>query len=399
MEANESPPNRQSDRPLKLTAMAGRSKNSWMSPMSLQANNLVDSQEFSGKESFWLCLLSMLAGVFPVTSTTTFKVSHLRWALFPAVLMVMGLYLLISKTIFSIEQGLEIASFPENTTAAKVNDKKVILGSNIWVMTMALIVLAGPMSLSLSRKKFVDNFPPELLHWFGGKAKGMCIGCASFFIVILLVLLLGPGRQSDPNNLLNFLFLPIAGVWVSAFVSVLCLRSYVFTKAHFVHYEEIRKLADQDSVTNIATSMINGKKHTTRLIQAYLQGPLVVIITLIFISLIPGSYLLFKSAGTTLDAFTPIVAIFIVFEIFALLEPIRALSKISQMATNLELKIAMHERLETVEVAALLARFPHIFPYVTLYGVPVTQANLVAVIAAAAAPLAGKIVSFLSESL
>jgi len=282
-------------------------------------------------------------------------------ALFPAVMMAIGLYVLILKTILSVEQGLEIASFPENTTAAKVNGKKVLLGSHVWGMTMALISLAGPMSLSLSRKQFVDNFPAELLHWFGGKAKNMCIGCASIFIVVVLVLLLGPGRQSAPNNLETFLILPVGGVWVSAFVSVLCLRSYVFMKAHFVHYEEMRKLADQDSVSDIATSMINGKKHTVRLIQAYLQGPLVVTITLIFISLIPGTYLLFKSAGTKLDGFTPIVAIFMVLEIFALLGPIRALSKISQMAMDLELKIAMNERLKTVEVGALLFRFPHIF--------------------------------------
>ena len=377
--------------------MADRPKNSWTSPMSLQA---VDSQEFSGKESFWLRLLSMLAGVFPVTSMTTFNVSHLRWALFPAVMMAIGLYVLILKTILSVEQGLEIASFPENTTAAVVNDKKASLGSHIWVMTMALIMLAGTMSLSLSRKQFLDNFPPELLHWFGSKAKNMCIGCASIFIVVLLVLLLRLGSQSGRKDFLeNLLILPVGGVWVSAFVSVLCLRSYVFTKAHFVHYEEMQKLADQDSVTNIATSMINGKKQTIHLIKAYLQGPLVVIITLIFISLIPGSYLLFKSPGTKLDAFSPIVAIFMVFEIFALLEPIRALSKISQMAENLKLKIAMNERLKTVEVGALLIRFPHIFPYVMLYGVPVTKANLITVIAAAAAPLAGKIVSFLSGFL
>ena len=145
--------------------------------MSLQA---VDSQEFSGKESFWLRLLSMLAGVFPVTSMTTFNVSHLRWALFPVVLMATGLYLLINKIKLSIEEGLDIASFPENTTAAVVNDKKASLGSHIWVMTMALIMLAGTMSLSLSRKQFLDNFPPELLHWFGSKAKKCASGAPPF---------------------------------------------------------------------------------------------------------------------------------------------------------------------------------------------------------------------------
>lgn len=383
---------------LPLTVMPDEPRNSWENPMTFGIDQNVSARELSGEESFWLRLLAMLAAVFPVISKRTLEASHLRWAVFPAVWMLVAITLVIIKIIHSVEELQDIAAF-KNGTTAQLNEKKALLGSHIWVLSMAVIGFAGPVSLSLSRKQFVDNFPKKLLHWFGAKAKTMCIGCISLFVVVPIALICAISQSSNLYKTENFVIFTVAAVWLSAFVCVLCMRSYVFTKAHSLEYKEMRKFAHEDSVANLAVRMMKAKKETMRWTKAYLQGPLVVTIFFIFLSLLPGAYLLFRSTGTSMEPIGPFIGIFMFFEILTLLEPIRALAKISQRAEELELIIGMNEHLGTVEAGALLVRFPLIFPYVMLYDVPVTKGSITAVILAAAAPLAGKIVSSLAEVL
>ena len=198
-----------------------------------------------------------------------------------------------------------------------------------------------------------------------------------------------------------FFFTVIAFIWQGALVCTLSMRAYVYTKVHSVHYKALwahAKSSDQPQQIKNAMALAKGK--LDEFIKSSLQTPLVSTIVLHGVHMIVGMYIAYRSKGVA--SFEKLSIVFIFFtllELFNLAEPVRALTVVGDRAKDLFTILCNNKRLPPADTAGLVELFPHNFPYVRLYDIPVTTGRLAGLVATPLLAVAGSVLGPFFQSL
>jgi hypothetical protein len=396
---------------MELTRRQDGSKNSWISEAGESTEQDLEMEggktllvTQTGKESFWLRLLMMMASIFPVytTSKSRWKWTHIGWTVYPALFVLSTLVLLV-ENITDISQYSKFKVSHQNETIGNQTEEYTVEIKIQWAATLWLILFCiQAATLSLSRKSFVNSIPQELLGWFGKMAIRMCL------ISVLFGLIGGLGLFAVSayidSNLTSpgfFFFTVIAFIWQGALVCTLSMRAYVYTKVHSVHYKALwahAKSSDQPQQIKNAMALAKGK--LDEFIKSSLQTPLVSTIVLHGVHMIVGMYIAYRSKGVA--SFEKLSIVFIFFtllELFNLAEPVRALTVVGDRAKDLITILCNNKRLPPADTAGLVELFPHIFPYVRLYDIPVTTGRLAGLVATPLLAVAGSVLGPFFQSL
>ena len=291
-----------------------------------------------------------------------------------------------------------------NQDEERLVEAKLKLAASTWVILFCIQALIIPATLSLSRKSFVNSIPQELLGWFGKMAIRMCL------ISVLFGLIGGLGFYSVNPYLGDdldaadtpgyFVFTVIAAMWQGALVCTLSMRAYVYTKVHSVHYEAMWAIAkSSDQPQQIKNAMTLAKGKLDEFIKSSLQTPLVSTIVLHGVHMIVGLYIAYRSKGTSWEQLSIVFIFFTLLELFNLAEPVRALTVIGHRAEGLIELLCNNEHLPPADTAGLVDLFPHIFPYVRLYNIPVTTGRLAGLVATPLLAVAGSVLGPFFQSL
>ena len=182
----------------------------------------------------------------------------------------------------------------------------------------------------------------------------MClISVLSGLIGGLGLFVVSPYLHSNLKGPGTFFFTVFASIWQGALVCTLSMRAYVYTKVHSVHYKTLCAHAkSSDQPQHIAYR--------------------------------------FKGVAS-FEKLSIVFIFFTLLELFNLAEPVRALTVIGHRAEDLITILCINKRLPPADTAGLVELFPHIFPYVRLYDIPVTTGRLAGLIATPLLAVAGSV--------
>lgn len=161
---------------MELTRRQDGSKNSWISEAGESTEQDLEMEggktllvTQTGKESFWLRLLMMMAGIFPVypTSKSRWKWTHIGWTVYPALFVLFMLFILVQNiTVISNYSKLYVSHQNETIGIKPKNhqNQKSMKSKQSWQLLSGLYCFAFRPSLSLQLYHSLENLLSTLSH-------------------------------------------------------------------------------------------------------------------------------------------------------------------------------------------------------------------------------------------
>jgi hypothetical protein len=416
-----------------------KNKNSWVgSKTSLPDNNnnrtLSEEQQDDqtvDTENTWLRLLNMVASVYPQPFCGSTWKKRIGWYIFPLLMHAFCIILFVG-----VVDGMNKATRNENrmkqtetVTNPTFNFTEVEIISNlvykgkmsegVFLSGYCFIVIFLSASLTYTRKGFLQHIPGTLLMKFETIARNMFAAC------VLVGISVGIYMQVDKSNIyeaVQFFLLTTSLVAISC---SLTLRAYVFISNHGVHFKRWKYLAEGDNINKLTKCIIESNKILRKESSSFLESPIALSMTLIFIHIVVGAYTVYaynkvlayetdlhrELLGYVIVEYgLPDIAVIsskirhnvllVVLEIPILLSPTFALTVIGKRAEKLlHDTIYFNHKLDGGEFTSLITRYEHIFPHIYLFGFTVTKAKVATAFVAAAVPLLGNLIPIVVAAL